>query len=127
VADLGHASVLSLLGIALYWELSQNLFCLPLDYYQADIEDIFENYFNGIKSVIKESFVKRMWRYVHPASHHRHKVNMWKKKTVKVAHIQPTICLLLPGISIFSSGRLFVSAAKIFCTMGCMPPSMQGL
>ena len=59
----------------------KNIFCLPLDYYQADIEHIFEDYDIGYESGIKETFVKRMWRYVHPASHHRHKVNMWKKRT----------------------------------------------
>ena len=59
----------------------RNIFLLPLDYYQADIEGIFEAYHDPTKPVIKETFVKRMWRYVHPASHQRHKINMWKKKT----------------------------------------------
>jgi hypothetical protein len=31
--------------------------------------------------VVKKGFVKRMWRYVHPASHLRHKVNIGKKKS----------------------------------------------
>jgi hypothetical protein len=30
---------------------------------------------------------------------------------------------LLPGISIFSSARLFVSLAKIYSTTACLPPS----
>jgi hypothetical protein len=62
----------------------KNIFLLPLDYYQADIEDIFEEYFNEIESAIKVTFVKHMWRYIHPASHHRHKVNMWKKNWSKL-------------------------------------------
>jgi hypothetical protein len=68
VTDRGHGSVLSLLGMAVYWQLS-HIFLLPLDYYQADVEDIFEDYWNGIQPVVKKNFGMRMWRYVHPASH----------------------------------------------------------
>jgi hypothetical protein len=31
--------------------------------------------------VVKKNFVKRMWRYVHPASHLQHKINIGKKKS----------------------------------------------
>jgi hypothetical protein len=55
---------------------------LPLDYYQADAEDIFEDYWNGIQPFFKKNFgMMRMWRYVHPASHIRHKINIGKKKS----------------------------------------------
>jgi hypothetical protein len=40
-----------------------------LDYYQATMEDVFEKYWNGIQPTFKKKFVKRMWRYVHPASY----------------------------------------------------------
>jgi hypothetical protein len=49
----------------------ENIFLFPLDYYQADAEDIFEDYWNGIQPFFKKNFVMRMWRYVHPASHLR--------------------------------------------------------
>jgi hypothetical protein len=45
----------------------ENICLLPLDYYQADVEDIFEKYWNGIQPVIKKNFGMRMWRYVHPS------------------------------------------------------------
>jgi hypothetical protein len=57
----------------------ENTFLLPLDYYQADVEDIFEDYWNGIQPFVKKNFGMRMWRYVHPASHLRHKINIGKK------------------------------------------------
>jgi hypothetical protein len=40
----------------------ENIFLLPLDYYQADVEDIFEDYWNGTKPGVKQTFVKSMWR-----------------------------------------------------------------
>jgi hypothetical protein len=43
----------------------ENIFLLPLDCYQADVEDIFEDYWNGIQPVVKKNFGMRMWRYVH--------------------------------------------------------------
>jgi hypothetical protein len=46
----------------------ENIFLLPLDYYQADVEDIFEDYWKGIQPFVK-TIGMRMWRYVHPASH----------------------------------------------------------
>jgi hypothetical protein len=58
-----------------------NIFLLPLDYYQADVEDIFEEYWNGIEPFVKKNFGMRMWRYVHPASHLRHKINIGKKES----------------------------------------------
>jgi hypothetical protein len=60
----------------------ENIFLFPLDYYQADVEDIFEDYWNGIQPSFKKNFVMRMWRYVHPASHLRYKINIRKKKSV---------------------------------------------
>jgi hypothetical protein len=58
------------------------IFLLPLDYYyQADVEDIFEDYWDGIKPFVKKNFGMRMWRYVHPASHLGHKINIGKKKS----------------------------------------------
>jgi hypothetical protein len=59
----------------------KNIFLLPLDYYQADVEDIFEDYWNGIEPSVKKNFGMRMWRYVHPASHLRRKINIGKKKS----------------------------------------------
>jgi hypothetical protein len=59
----------------------ENIFLLPLDYYQADVEDIFEKYWNRIQPVVKKNFGIRMWRCVHPASHLRHKINIVKKKS----------------------------------------------
>jgi hypothetical protein len=59
----------------------EKIFLLPLDYYQADVEGIFEDYWNGIEPFIIKNFGKRMWRYVHPASHLRHKINIGKKKS----------------------------------------------
>jgi hypothetical protein len=59
----------------------ENIFLLPLDYYQADVEDIFEDYWNGIQPFVKKIFGMRMWRYVRPASHLRHKINNGKKKS----------------------------------------------
>jgi hypothetical protein len=59
----------------------KNIFLLPLDYYQADVEDIFEDYWNRIEPFVKKKFGMRMWRYVHPASHLRHKINIGKKKS----------------------------------------------
>jgi hypothetical protein len=47
----------------------KNIFLFPLDYYQADVEDLFEDYWNGIQPSFKKNFVMRMWRYVHPASY----------------------------------------------------------
>jgi hypothetical protein len=58
-----------------------NLFLVPLDCYQANFEDVFEDYFSGTEPVGKSAFVKRMWRYVHPTSYLRHTINMRKKKT----------------------------------------------
>jgi hypothetical protein len=58
----------------------ENIFMLPLDYYQADVEDIFEDYWNRIQPCFKKNFVMRMWRYVQPASYLRHKINIEKKK-----------------------------------------------
>jgi hypothetical protein len=60
---------------------SKNIFLLPLDYYQADVEDIFEAYWNGIQPVVKKNFGMHMWRYVHPASPPLHKINIGKKKS----------------------------------------------
>jgi hypothetical protein len=59
----------------------ENIFMLPLDYYQADVEDIFEDYWNGIEPFVKKNFGMRMRRYVHPASRLRHKINIGKKKS----------------------------------------------
>jgi hypothetical protein len=97
----------------------ENIFLLPLDYYQADVEDIFEDYWNGIQPFVKKNFGMCMWRYVHPASHLRYKINMGKKSVT----LTLTCCRLLPGISIFSSARLFVSLPKIYCTTACLLPS----
>jgi hypothetical protein len=103
----------------------ENIFLLPLDYYQADVEDIFEGYWNGIQPFIKKNFGMRMWRYVHPASHLRYKINMGKKKSgVSYPH---TDLLPASGISIFSSARLFVSLPKIYCTTACLLPSTPAI
>jgi hypothetical protein len=59
----------------------KNIFLFPLDYYQATVEDVFEKYWNGIQPTFKKEFVKRMWRYVHPASYVRYKINIRKKKS----------------------------------------------
>jgi hypothetical protein len=59
----------------------EDIFLLPLDYYQADVEDIFEKYWNGIEPFVKKNFVMPMWRYVHPASQLQHKINIGKKKS----------------------------------------------
>jgi hypothetical protein len=59
----------------------KNIFLFPLDYYQADVEDVFEDYWNGIQPTFKKNFVMRMRRYVHPASYLRYKINIWKKKS----------------------------------------------
>jgi hypothetical protein len=59
----------------------KNIFLFPLDYYQADVEDIFEDYWNRIEPFVKKNFGMRMWRYVHPASHLRHKINIGRKKS----------------------------------------------
>jgi hypothetical protein len=61
----------------------KNIFLFPLDYYQATVEDVFEKYWNGIQPTFKKEFVKRMWRYVHPASYLRYKINIRKKKSKK--------------------------------------------
>jgi hypothetical protein len=45
------------------------------------VEDVFEKYWNGIQPFFKKEFVKRMWRYVHPASYLRYKINIRKKKS----------------------------------------------
>jgi hypothetical protein len=45
------------------------------------VEDIFEDYWNIIQPFVKNNFGMRMWRYVHPASHLRYKINMGKKKS----------------------------------------------
>jgi hypothetical protein len=58
----------------------ENIFLLPLDYYQADVEDKFEDYWNRIQPVVKKNFGMPMWRNVHPASHLQHKINIGKKK-----------------------------------------------
>jgi hypothetical protein len=60
----------------------ENNFMLPLAYYQADVKDMFEDYWDGIQPFVKKNFGMRMWRYVHPASHLRHKINIGKKKSV---------------------------------------------
>jgi hypothetical protein len=44
----------------------KNIFLFPLDYYQADVEDVFKVYWNGIQPTFKKNFVMRMWRYAHP-------------------------------------------------------------
>jgi hypothetical protein len=59
----------------------KNIFLFPLDYYQADVEDIFEDYWNRIEPFVKKNFGMRMWRYVHPASPLRHKINIGRKKS----------------------------------------------
>jgi hypothetical protein len=59
----------------------KNIFLFPLDYYQADVEDVFEDYWKGIQPSFKNKFVMRMWRYVHPASYLRYKINIRKKKS----------------------------------------------
>jgi hypothetical protein len=41
-----------------------NIFLFRMDYYQADVEDIFEDYWNGIQPSFKKNSVMRMWRYV---------------------------------------------------------------
>jgi hypothetical protein len=58
----------------------KNIFLFPLDYYQATVEDVFEDYWNGIQPTFKKNFVMRMWRYVHPASYLRYKINIPKKE-----------------------------------------------
>jgi hypothetical protein len=45
------------------------------------VEDLFEDYWNGIQPSFKKTFVMRMWRYVHPASYLRYKINIRKKKS----------------------------------------------
>jgi hypothetical protein len=45
------------------------------------VENIFEDYWTGIQPVVKKNFGMRIWRYVHPASHLRHKINIGKKKS----------------------------------------------
>ena len=56
-----------------------NIFLLPLDYYQAEVAHVFEDYFGkDLKPVNRINFMKRMWKYVHPASHRRHEVNIYK-------------------------------------------------
>jgi hypothetical protein len=59
----------------------KNILLFPLDYYQADVEDIFEDYWSGIQPSFKKNFVMHMWRYVHPASYLRYKINIRKKKS----------------------------------------------
>jgi hypothetical protein len=54
----------------------KNIFLFPLNYYQATVEDVFEKYWNGIQPIFKKEFVMRMWRYVHPASYLRYKINI---------------------------------------------------
>jgi hypothetical protein len=50
----------------------ENMFILPMDYFQANIDNIFESYWSGHDPPFKKSFMKRMWRYVHPASYKRY-------------------------------------------------------
>jgi hypothetical protein len=57
------------------------IFLFPLDYHQADAEDIFEDYWNGIQPFFKKNFGMHMWRYVHLASHLRYNINIHKKKS----------------------------------------------
>jgi hypothetical protein len=65
----------------------ENIFLLPLDYYHADVEDIFKDYWNGIQPFVKNSFGMHMWRYVHPASHLRYKIDIGKiKRGVRYSH-----------------------------------------
>jgi hypothetical protein len=47
----------------------ENIFLLPLDYYQVNVENIFEDYWCGTEPVVKKGLVEPMWRYVHPANH----------------------------------------------------------
>jgi hypothetical protein len=68
----------------------KNIFLFPLDYYQADVEDIFEDSWNGIQPSIKKNFVMRMWRYVHPASYLQYKINIRKKKRLRHSSSTPT-------------------------------------
>jgi hypothetical protein len=45
------------------------------------VEDVFEDYWNGIQPTFKKNFVMRMWRYVHPTSYLQNKINIQKKKS----------------------------------------------
>ncbi len=64
----------------------ENIFLLPMDYFQANIDDIFEHYWSGHDPPFKKSFMKRMWRYVHPASYKRYKNNTSKAKSGSSQH-----------------------------------------
>jgi hypothetical protein len=59
----------------------ENIFLFPLDYYQVNVEDLFEDYWRGTEPVVEKGLMECMWRYVHLTSHLRHKVNIGKKKS----------------------------------------------
>jgi hypothetical protein len=106
----------------------ENIFLLPLDYYKADMEDIFEDYWNGIQPVVKNNFGMRMWRYgmsTLPVTYDT-KSTLGRRKVVPVT-LQPTFRRLLRGISIFSSARLFVSMPEMYSTTACLPASTPAI
>ena len=95
-----------------------NIFLLPLDYYQAEVADVFEDYHpKDLKPVNRINFVKRMWKYVHPASYRRHEVNMYKKNNgrEKSSLLDSWAAL---GNSMFSNKRFFAFVPRIFFTTG---------
>ena len=57
-----------------------------MDLFQANIDDIFEHYWSGHDPPFKKSFMKRMWRYVHPASYQRYKKNKSNVKSGSSQH-----------------------------------------
>jgi hypothetical protein len=105
----------------------KNILLLPLDYYQADVEDIFEKYWTpGIQPVLKKSLGCACGDMSTPPVTYNTKSTMGRRKVVSVT-LPPTSRRLLPGISIFSSARLFVSLPKIYSTTACLPPSTPAI
>ena len=54
---------------------SPNIFLLPLDYTQSNVEEMFWPIYKNTACAYQEPFMRNMWKHVHPASFLRNKKN----------------------------------------------------
>jgi hypothetical protein len=105
----------------------KNIFLLPLDYYQADVEDIFEDYWNIIQPFVKKRTLGCACGDMSTPPVTYDTKSTWGRRKVVSVTLTLTCRRLLPGLSIFSSARLFVSLPKIYCTTACLLPSTPAI
>ena len=85
-----------------------NIFLFPTDYYQEAVQkSIKDDASTQMIAHDMKQFMRRMWKYVHPASFHRHEVNTYKLKKGRKKTVQSDACIVPCKFDIFQKKEKF--------------------